>query len=397
MIDPHTEQRIKETADIIDIVSDFLELRKKGVNYETLCPFHNDRHLGSFVISPRHNCYKCFSCDAKGGPVDFLMNYAHMDYPDALRYIAAKYGIQIPGEEPKKIARTAKPRNIADRIPADLPPRMWPISWVGYYTNLDEDNLVSWLRSISWDSAQRANLERNLKDYAVGHAGIDWKGERHEFTVFWQIDENNQLHNGHLMKYLRNGHRDKNSDYSQTWLHARMRYAQNHPLRFDDRQYAASYCLFGQNLLNAYPHATINLVESEKTALIMATAYGNHDTQIWMACGGLQNLNADRLAPLMKQGRKIVLYPDRDGIEAWTNKAYELSYPAVSINTRAVRDLWKPSDGAKADVADVILRFINKHHIKQPLSITELLEDVMKRRPKLRKFVEQNKLKVANE
>ena len=88
MIDKSTEQRIKDSASIVDVVSDFLELRPKGRNYECLCPFHNDRHLGSFVVSPARNCYKCFSCEAKGGPVDFLMEYAHMDYPDALRYLA---------------------------------------------------------------------------------------------------------------------------------------------------------------------------------------------------------------------------------------------------------------------------------------------------------------------
>ena len=64
------------------------------------------------------------------------------------------------------------------------------------------------------------------------------------------------------------------------------------------------------------------------------------------------------LAPIISQGRQIVLFPDRDGIQRWIRKANELQYPNLHLNTQAVRDWWKPEDGEKADIADVILRLI---------------------------------------
>ena len=392
-IDKFTEQKIKDAADIVDVVSDFLELRRKGANYETLCPFHNDRHLGSFVVNPRHNCYKCFSCDAKGGPVDFLINYAKMEYPDALRYLAQKYSIHIEEEdEPKfKNVKPAKPRSLEDRIPADLPPALWPVEWVGYYTNVDKDNLVNWLRRQPWDSVQRKNLERALSDYHIGHTSFEWKGEQHDFTIFWQIDENNVLHNGHLMKYMPTGKRDKESDYAQTWLHARMKYATNHPLRFNDKEKAASYCLFGLHLLNAYPNATINIAESEKTIVIMAAAYGNHGAQVWMACGGIENINKERLKPLIDQGRKIVLYPDRDGIDKWKKKAEALEYSRVSLNTDLVKKWWMPEDGETADCADVVLRFVRNN---RPQPVGEVLRKAIADNPALASLNEKFGLEI---
>ena len=395
MIDKFTEQKIKEAANIVDVISDFLEVRRKGVNYQTLCPFHNDRHLGSFVIHPARNCYVCFSCEAKGGPIDFLMNYAKMDYPDALRYLAQKYGIYIDEEEGKKFknVKPAKPRSIADAIPADLPPKLWPTRWIDYYTGLDTDNLVRWLRSLPMDSCQRKRLEQSLKDYYIGHTGFAWKAEWHEFTIFWQIDELGRLHNGHLMKYTSNGHRDKTEDgYTQTWLHARMRYATgiNH---FDDRKNSASYCLFGQHLLRKYPRAKVNLVESEKTALIMSALYGNDEREVWMACGGLQNINRDRLATLIRLDKDIVLFPDRDGVDAWRKKATELQYKHLRINTKAVLEWWEPDDGDKADIADVVVNALIRHAPSRPQTAGEVVEQLKKENKAFATLVDKLNLK----
>ena len=99
MIDKTTEQKIKEAANIVDVISDFLTLKKRGSHYETLCPFHDDRRLGSFVVSPSHNCFVCYSCGAKGGPIEFLMKHQSMNYPDALRWLAQKYGIFVDEEQ----------------------------------------------------------------------------------------------------------------------------------------------------------------------------------------------------------------------------------------------------------------------------------------------------------
>lgn len=368
MIDKLTADKIKEAASIVDVVGDFITLKRKGVNYQCLCPFHDDRHLGSFIVHPARNVYKCFSCDAGGGPVDFLMNYheTKLSYPDALRYLATKYGITINEDYDRdkfKNIKPAKPRDMTT-IPDNLPKRTWPTEWIGYYTDkLDRDNLVKWLRSLPFDACQRARLEKALIDYHVGHCYFDTMnkatGERlhHEWTMWFMLDEKNILHNCHLMKYREDGHRMKDDPYNQTWLHARMKYdrGNNH---FDEEKESASYCMFGQHLMNAYPNATVNIVESEKTAIIMAAAYGNNASQIWMACAGMQNLSRERLNGIMEAKRNIILFPDRDGIQRWCKKANELQYPHISVNTQAVKDWWLPEDGEKADIADVVLRMI---------------------------------------
>ena len=126
-------------------------------------------------------------------------------------------------------------------------------------------------------------------------------------------------------------------------------------------------CLFGLHLLNKYKGADVCIVESEKTAIIMAIAYGNHVKQVWMACGGIQNISKEKLAPIMKEGRRIVLYPDRDGVKEWEKKAHELDYLNITVDARPVREWWKPCDGEKADIADVVVRSITEHQRKQPI------------------------------
>lgn len=94
MIDNQTKQRILDAANILDVVSDFVSLRRSGVSYVGLCPFHNDRKP-SFYVSPSKNVCKCFSCGEGGSPVHFLMKHEQMSYGDALRYLAKKYHIEI--------------------------------------------------------------------------------------------------------------------------------------------------------------------------------------------------------------------------------------------------------------------------------------------------------------
>ena len=83
-----------EAADIVDVVSEFVTLRKAGVNYKGLCPFHNER-TPSFVVSPSKQLCKCFSCGKGGNVVHFIMEHEQMTYPEALKWLAARYGIGV--------------------------------------------------------------------------------------------------------------------------------------------------------------------------------------------------------------------------------------------------------------------------------------------------------------
>lgn len=94
MISKETIDRIFDTARIEEIVGDFVQLKKRGVNFIGLCPFHNEK-TPSFNVSPVRNIYKCFGCGKGGNAVNFIMEHEHYTYPEALRYLAAKYSIEI--------------------------------------------------------------------------------------------------------------------------------------------------------------------------------------------------------------------------------------------------------------------------------------------------------------
>ena len=94
MIKPNTVREIIETARAEDIVGDFVNLRKRGTNLIGLCPFHNEK-TPSFNVNPARNIYKCFGCGRGGDPVNFLMEHQQLSFPEALRWIANKYGIEI--------------------------------------------------------------------------------------------------------------------------------------------------------------------------------------------------------------------------------------------------------------------------------------------------------------
>ena len=99
-IDKQIIDKILEAAKIEEVIQDCLGsygsgnragLKKTGVRYKALCPFHDDHSLGSFIVYPKGNCYKCFSCGAKGGVVEFLMEHEKLSYPDAIRWLGKKY------------------------------------------------------------------------------------------------------------------------------------------------------------------------------------------------------------------------------------------------------------------------------------------------------------------
>ncbi len=98
MIDPSTIERIIDTAEITDVVQDFITLKKRGVNYIGLCPFHNEK-TPSFTVSPSKGIFKCFGCGKGGNAVNFVMEHEHISWKEALKYLARKYGIEIIEKE----------------------------------------------------------------------------------------------------------------------------------------------------------------------------------------------------------------------------------------------------------------------------------------------------------
>jgi hypothetical protein len=142
--------------------------------------------------------------------------------------------------------------------------------------------------------------------------------------------------------------------FASDWEHAwRARQKQ-----YDPDKWEVHYALFGEHLLRRYPQAVVNVVESEKTAIIMANYYGDFDSQIWLACGGLQWLQLDKFQPLIDQGRTIWLWPDKDGRNDWQEVCDKLGYDKCRVYTHFFDTCWREEDGDKADIADIAIRMM---------------------------------------
>ena len=98
MIDRATVDRIKDAANIVEVVSEFVTLHKSGVNYKGLCPFHNEK-TPSFFVSPTRGTCHCFGCGKGGNSINFIMEHEQMTYVEALRWLANKYHIEIHERE----------------------------------------------------------------------------------------------------------------------------------------------------------------------------------------------------------------------------------------------------------------------------------------------------------
>ena len=399
-IDQLAEQRIKDAARIEEVAADLCHgMKRQGTEWTALCPFHGDRRTGNFMISPAKNMAHCFACDATADPVGLVMHCEGLDYPGALHWLARKYGIFVDGdgEDRFRTVIRSQPRP-PQPDPKSLPVRFWPQEWLFRYRAGESDAFVRWLCSLPWDAAQRSRIAETLLNYCIGHSHIeedDRDGIRrsHDFTIFWQTDMSGQVHNGHLMKYGADGRRVKDKEsYPTTWIHARMRRARRDP--FDDSREQASYCLFGLHLAAVYNDATVNIVESEKTAVVMSVAYGGWTRDIWMACCGVGNLTNSNhmLRPLMERGRRIVLYPDRDGVDAWRAAAASVGYDRMSVNAKPVTEWWKEGDGPKADIADVVLRMIAENRGRKPHQAAVLLDELAQRNENVRLLIDKLEL-----
>ena len=358
-----------DRAKIEDVVGEFVTLRKAGVNMTGICPFHDDKHDGNFIVRPstiseknHGNTYRCFVCDAKGGPVQFLMNAERMTFPDAIRWLGRKYCVEV--DDVPVNWKPPPPR------PTPPPPPVLeiPRSWVRRTMDLavpDKILFLYWLWMLPWSEQQRARLSETLWTYCVG----GWRDGR---VVFWGIDHDGVPRAAKLMRYVEDGHRDKTQHPGWIYNQEGCREV------CDPDNHTIVKPLFGAHLLKRYPDAIVNIVESEKTALIMANFYGQLDRQLWIACGGLKHLHLDSMQPLIDMGRTVWLWPDKDGVDEWQKLADKLGSDRVNIYTRFFDTCWREEDGPKADAADITIRMMRK-----PETIEETKHEVRKdERPK---------------
>ena len=237
-----------------------------------------------------------------------------------------------------------------------------------------ENVFIKWLSSLPWGAEQRQRVGKVIWLYVVG----TWhEGKNKGRVVFWQVDAEGIVRSGKLMLYHENGKRVKTSNPG--WIHNQAGVRE----KIDTLTATFRPTLFGMHLAKRFPKATINIVESEKTALVCAIAYGDFEHTIWMATGGKEFLKPEILEPLIKAGRTIVLWPDKDGAEEWLTKAQEIGYGKASVYTRFIDTYWTRGDGEKADIADIIVRMLEhpetavKQAVKKAKSRDEALLESM--------------------
>lgn len=397
-MDDLTVQRIKDAADIVDVVGEFVHLEKKGKEYQGLCPFHDDRHMGSFSVSPQKQMYMCFACGAGGDALSFVMRVKNINYQEALLWLAAKYGINAEGAERyRTMVRQTPPKPKQMPVEDTRATLQIPLELVkGTTARLADDAFYRWVHSLPWMPKQRARIEKVMKNYCVGHAAQG-------LTMFWQVDDKGYVRTANMIRYNPDGHRykkqgDDDRTFANGYAHALLK---KHPkYGWDDTKVKPVACLYGLHLIDLFKAPTVNIVESEKTAILASVTWGSMDQQVWMATCGEQKLNRALLQPLINRDLDIVLYPDKDAEDAWKEKAKQIGYERLYVNTNFMQTYWREEDGPKADIGDILVRMMTKpeQHTEPAQDDTlhaaeEAIERLSKQNPAINILIDKLELK----
>ena len=375
-----TTDRIK-SIDILTVIRDCGQpLRRSGNKYKTLCPWHSDRSLGSFVVYPQNNSCACFSCGHGGSVIDYYMAEKNVDFKTACTELQAAYIDSSEGATRTPQREYHEPETLHIRL------EMVRTTIAAYERN----TLLQYLSTIY----PPADVVRTAHEYLVGT-------RRDGSAIFWYKSYGeNSARTAKIIRYLPDGHRDKSR--GATWLHALFtpyektdrqgNVLYTSPPRLDiakwstdpihtadgrDTQWKARCTLFGEHLLHdpARADLPVCIVESEKSALICAL----HEPRfLWLATGGKKFLREDRLAALQLQHRQVILVPDRDALydqplptkqsadapsaatrtdPSWETIAATFSYRDNISICRDVEDLARDLEvtDPKCDIADLYL------------------------------------------
>ena len=235
--------------------------------------------------------------------------------------------------QPRPIAPKPKPFTV---IPADY----FKASLKAY----DNNHFVSYLQQLFGIETTNQLISR----YFIG-TSKHWEGS----TVFWQVDNNGKIRTGKIMLYNpKSGKRIKQPLNHITWVHT--------ALKLPD--FVLNQCLFGEHLLKD-KMKPVAIVESEKTAIIASVYLPQF---IWLASGGLSNLNADKCQVL--KGRTVVLYPDLKALDKWDAKAKELSHIAKFQVSSLLQSKASPEEiDAGFDLADYLIRLKPREQQAKPV------------------------------
>lgn len=221
-------------------------------------------------------------------------------------------------------------------------PKEYLIQSLGY-----NSNFVAFLCGIfDQDTLESPTIESIMREYYLGQTADGG-------VIFWQVGIDKRIRTGKVMQYDRHtGKRIRMGNGAIDWVHARLKKKGVLPRDFELEQ-----CCFGEHLLGRYPDKVVALVESEKSAII---ACGMYPDFIWLSTGGKSQLSPDKMRVL--KSRTVVMFPDADGYELWTEKAKELEELGCTV---MVSDLIESNasaedKAAKIDIADWLIRDLKR-------------------------------------
>lgn len=292
----------------------------------TLYKYHLEKYAGR---STRHKCPACGRVQSFSYYVDENNRPAGPEF-GRCNHTGCGYFLY-----PSGIAATSP--DVPTKTAPPPPPIYYTKDEVKRYRAAEMDNALSRFLSQRFFDIDR--LKSVFRDYCVGST--------EDGIIFWQIDENKQIHRGKVMWYNNNGHRLKltrpdGSEYGKVQM---MWKYLNH-----DRDREPEMCYFGQHLVTIYPNKPIGIVESEKTAIVMSYLYPDF---IWVATLSLNNFQSYRLNFLEHCKRAIVVFPDADGFDLWQEKAASITALMPSLRL-FVSPFTRVFGTGKEDLADIV-------------------------------------------
>lgn len=272
-------------------------------------------------------------------------------------------------------------QNPGEWVKVERPPRQMisiERQWVAKTMKNYEDNaFVRWLYSLPWDKEQQQCLPMLVFSYCLGTS-------KDGGVIYWQVDDEGRVRTGKKMLYDDNGHRLKDEEGNSigfNWIHSMMQ----RQGFFPKDKFEMLQCFFGQHLIKGKDPKTTNIhiVESEKTAVLMAMFdKAAMDTNLWLACGGLYNLNPAKLQPFEKF--QIFVYPDANGVDRWQEQVKNL--PNVTVETKWMKSI-TDEDPKGADIADILLR-------RLMMTDEAKLEEIKRDYPLVERLIEDLKLEL---
>ena len=206
------------------------------------------------------------------------------------------------------------------------------------------NNLVDFL----FRQYENGKTKEILRDYKVG-TSKKWNGA----TIFWQIDSNQKIRSGKIIHYNpENGKRIKEPFPRISWVHKEIEKLNKLP-----KDYELKQCLFGEHLLTkpSYSNKIVAIVESEKTAMIMAINYPKY---LWLSCGSLNGIKTTLFTPI--KNKRVVLFPDKECFDLWTEKATTLNKDGFNIQVSSLIEGLNIKKGL--DLADLFTPSIDNTH-----------------------------------